>query len=329
VTAASGDSSAHTSSAGSLPLDTTAAQAIEGSASLFLLFAIFCFTLTGVPPARAEGVAVIGGVIDMQFTPRPSGLLARTARNWVEDSARAVTTYYGSFPVRRCVLRISLREGRKPKGGQAFGWNGALITIFLGRDAAPSDLSDDWLLPHEMLHLGFPNLAERHQWLEEGLATYIEPIARARAGLLTPALAWSDLANGLHQGQPEPGDQGLDRTHTWGRTYWGGALFCLLADVDIRRRSGNRLGLENAVRAIVAAGGTIEAWWDIDRVIATGDTAVGAPVLRELYDQMKETPVTVDLQALWKKLGVIHRGRKVTFDDSAPLASIRKAITGG
>jgi hypothetical protein len=329
VTVGCCDSSAHTSSAGSLPLDATATQAIKGSASLFLLLAIFCFILTDVPPARAEEVPVIGGVIDMQFTTRPSGPLVRAARKWVEDSARAVTTYYGSFPVGRCVLRISLREGRKPRGGQAFGWNGALITIFLGRDAAPSDLSDDWLLPHEMLHLGFPNLAERHQWLEEGLATYIEPIARARAGLLTPALAWSDLANGLHQGQPEAGDQGLDRTHTWGRTYWGGALFCLLADVEIRRRSGNSLGLENAVRAVVAAGGTIETWWDIDRVIATGDTAVGAPVLRELYDQMKETPVTVDLQALWKKLGVVHRGRKVTFDDSAPLASIRKAITGG
>jgi hypothetical protein len=43
---------------------------------------------------------------------------------------------------------------------------------------------------------------------------------------------------------------------------------------------------------------------------------------------MKERPVTIDLEALWKQLGVVHRGRKVTFDDSAPLASIRKAITG-
>ena len=41
-------------------------------------------------------------------------------------------------------------------------------------------------------------------------------------------------------GLPEPGDEGLDYTHTWGRTYWGGATFCLLADVRIRRETHNR-----------------------------------------------------------------------------------------
>jgi hypothetical protein len=43
---------------------------------------------------------------------------------------------------------------------------------------------------------------------------------------------------------------------------------------------------------------------------------------------MKETPVTIDLEALWKQLGVVPHGGKVTFDDGAPLAAIRKAITG-
>ena len=42
------------------------------------------------------------------------------------------------------------------------------------------------------------------------------------------------------------GGFGLDNTHTWGRTYWGGAMFCLLADVEIRRRTHNRRGLQDA-----------------------------------------------------------------------------------
>jgi hypothetical protein len=34
-------------------------------------------------------------------------------------------------------------------------------------------------------------------------------------------------------------------------------MFCLVADVEIRRATGNRKGLQDALRAIVAAGATI------------------------------------------------------------------------
>ncbi len=188
-------------------------------------------------------------------------------------------------------------------------------------------LADDWLLTHEMIHLALPSLAERHQWLEEGLATYVEPIARARAGTLTLEQVWHDFIVGLPQGQPQAGDRGLDGTPTWGRTYWGGALFCLRADVTIRQRTGNRFGLEHSLRAIFAAGGSIDRDWTIDRVIEVGDQAVGVSVLRELYEEMRSQPVTVDLELLWRQLGIKRHGKKVIFDDSAPLASIRSAIT--
>ena len=220
----------------------------------------------------------------------------------------------------------SCRRARA-KGGTAFGWRGPLITISLGRDATISSLADDWLLTHEMVHLAFPSLAEEHHWLEEGLATYVEPIARARIGILKPERVWRDLIDGLPQGQPESGDRGLDGTPTWGRTYWGGALFCLRADIMIRQRTGNRFGLEDSLRAILAAGGSIDRDWTIDRVIEIGDGAVGVPALRELYEQMGSQPVTVDLEALWRQLGISRRGDTVVFDDKAPSAEVRKAIT--
>ena len=53
----------------------------------------------------------------------------------------------------------------------------------------------------------------------------------------------------------------------------------------------------------------------------------GVPVLRELYNKMKATPAPVDLNALWKELGVERRNGKTEFNDGAPLAAIRKAIT--
>ena len=86
--------------------------------------------------------------------------------------------------------------------------------------------------------------------MEEGLATYVEPLGRARTGLIAVEQVWSELLDGLPKGLPGAGDRGLDRTPTWGRTYWGGALFWFLADVEIRRRTSGRRGLD-ALRAIV------------------------------------------------------------------------------
>jgi hypothetical protein len=270
---------------------------------------------------------VAGGLIEIEFVRSASAAWESVAGQWAERSARAVSDYYGRFPVSRLRLRIASSTGNRARDGTAYGWRGPLITIALGRDATTASLADDWLLTHEMVHLAFPSLPERHHWLEEGLATYVEPIAQARAGLLTPERIWYDFVVGLPQGQPQSGDRGLDGTPTWGRTYWGGALFYLRAEVLIRQRTGNRFGLEHCLRAILDAGGSIAHDWTVDQVLDVGDQAVGMPVLRELYEEMASRPVTVDLQALWQQLGIRRQGKTVTFDDLAPLASIRNAIT--
>ncbi len=282
--------------------------------------------LTAHAQDRAQ-LTVGASRVDVVFAETPLPALRAFVLAWIATSAQAVATYHERFPVARVEIRVRLRDGRGPSNGTTYGWNGALITIAVGRASTAADFADDWLMPHEMLHLGFPSVPERHHWIEEGISTYVEPIARARAGLISLEEAWGDLVRGLPQGQPQRGDRGLDVTHSWGRTYWGGALFCLLADVEIRKRTANRLGLEHALRAIVQAGGTIEANWKLDRAIEIGDRATGVPVLRELYQKMRASPAPVDLDALWKELGIERQGRKITIHDTAPLAHIRAAIT--
>jgi len=275
---------------------------------------------------RAQ-LAVGGAKLDVTFSETPREPLRSAVLGWIGTSARAVATYHERFPVPRVKIRVRLSDGRGASNGTTYGWNGALITIAVGRASTDADFADDWLMPHEMLHLGFPSVPERHHWIEEGISTYVEPIARARAGLISEEEAWDDLVRGLLQGLPQPGDGGLDVTHTWGRTYWGGAIFCLLADVEIRKRTGNRLGFEHALRAIVRAGGTIEVSWNLERAIEIGDRATGVPVLRELYERMRAAPAPTDLDALWKQLGIERRGRQISFNAAAPLAHIRAAIT--
>jgi predicted metalloprotease with PDZ domain len=104
-------------------------------------------------------------------------------------------------------------------------------------------------------------------------------------------------------------------------------MFCLLADVEIRKRTNNRMGLQDAMRGVIAAGGSHEQDWSIDRILATADKAVGVDVLTRLHDELGPKPVTPDLASLWRELGLRPNGESREFDDTAPLAAIRKAIT--
>ena len=277
--------------------------------------------------AQETKLEIAGSEIDVVFNSPVSDSLREMVLGRIRLSAKAIVNYYRRYPAREVRIDVFPNFGRGVSGGRASGWNGARIRLSVGKESTPADFSEDWVTTHEMVHLAFPTQEDQHHWIEEGQAVYIEPVARARIGELAPEKIWGDMIRDMPQGQPAKGDQGLDHTHTWGRTYWGGAIFCLLADVQIRERTHNQKGLEDALRAVLAEG-NIQAEWPLERAIAVGDQATGVPVLHELYEQMKATPVTVDLDALWKKLGVNAENGHVVFDDSAPLAGVRKAIIG-
>jgi predicted metalloprotease with PDZ domain len=278
-------------------------------------------------PLENARVQANGGVVEVAIPSGEQGLATKDVVDWVERSARAVAGYYGTFPVPRAQV-IVLPGGRRPVGfGTTLGNGGASIVVWLGKGATPEQLASDWVLVHEMTHLGFPNVPRDQHWMEEGLATYVEPIARARAGLLAETEVWRGLVEGLPRSQPGASARRSDR---WGKIYWGGALFWFLADLDIRERTHGRRSVDDALRAIRADGGTIAVSWPVARALETGDRATGTDALSALYARMGATGTTeVDLDATWKRLGVRVGADGVRFDDGAPLASVRRAITGG
>jgi hypothetical protein len=266
-------------------------------------------------------------VVHTGFAPGEMALPKQKILDWVRMSAKAVATYYGRFPVKSLRLLLVPVDGRGVRGGTTWGYRGAAIRVLVGRDSDEGRLRSDWVLVHEMVHTALPDMDERYNWLSEGLAVYVEPIARTQAGDLSAKEIWLAMMRDMPKGLPQSGDEGLDNTDTWGRKYWGGAMFALFADVEIRKRSNNRLGLQDAMRGVLAAGGNHEQDWSIQRILSTADQAVGLDVLTRLHDQWGSKPVTPDLDGLWRDLGLkVHDGG-LDFDDTAPLASIRKAIT--
>ena len=112
----------------------------------------------------------------------------------------------------------------------------------MGQLTDETDLKNDWVMTHEMVHYAFPSMPEEHHWIEEGIVTYVEPIARLEAGEIGAVKVWGDLVEGLPlRAAGSRVTRASIIPHTWGRTYWGGAMFCLLADVRIRRETQRSL----------------------------------------------------------------------------------------
>ena len=300
--------------------------------------AYFLFLLLLVPfhAAKAADVTstlMIGGSridVTIQSSETPNAPLSQPdVMKWVQFAAESVAAYYTRFPVPHLTLRVVSFEGTGVRHGMTWGRDGGLIVIHAGNKTTPAEFAEDWMLTHEMIHLAFPSMADEHHWIEEGISVYVEPIARIRAGHWTTMQMWSDLVRDMPKGEPQAGDAGMDHTHTWGRTYWGGALFGFVADVQIRKQTNNKKGLEDALRGILEAGGNINEDWPIEKAFQIGDKAAGVDVLQKLYAEWKDTPMHVDLDAMWRQLGVEVSGGSVVLREDAPMSAVRRAIEMG
>jgi hypothetical protein len=248
-------------------------------------------------------------------------------RTWIDRSARIVAGYYGMFPAPVVVITLQGMDGSGVGGGRTTNDSGLMIQMRVGRESTSETLAADWVLVHEMVHLALPEVGRSHNWLAEGLATYVEGVARAQFGNRDIADVWAEDRHSMPLGLPGAGEGGMDQRIGWGRTYWGGALYCLQADVAIREQTANRVGLQTALRAVLKQTGGYAFDRDIADVLRIGDAATGTHVLYGLYQQVRATPQTPDLDVLWTLLGVPNDPKTQPFDDHAPLAAIRVAIT--
>src|ERR1700730_1111474 len=300
------------------------ASSIVGGAVL----ASFCAFAHGACPSRVSAELKVSGstlcvVIEDATLPRQQQVL----RNWIDRSAHIVAGYYGRFPAPLVTIRLQTMDGSGVGGGRTTNDSGLMIQMRVGREATAETLAADWVLVHEMVHLALPEVGRSHLWLAEGLAVYVEGVARAQFGNRDIADVWAEDRRSMPLGLPRPGDGGMDQHLSWGRTYWGGALYCLQADVAIREQTANRVGLQTALRAILKETGGYRAERDIDDVLRIGDSATGTRVLQDLYRQIKATALAPDLGLLWTRLGIPMDPKSQPFDDAAPLAAIRIAIT--
>lgn len=274
-----------------------------------MLLWIVTLALTVAPRpavARAAPLEIGGATIDVVFSPFPHSASESEVHDFVLRSAEPVAAYYGRFPVSKLRLEVVKND----RGTGLFGkeFHGNRVRFFLGPSATAAQMHESGILTHEMFHLGFPDLDRKYAWIEEGLATYLAHLARARAKQTTETEFWSDMRDGFTDALPKKGDGGLGTAESYRRIYWGGALFWFEIDLEVREYSHGTKSLDSVTRAILASGGNNAHPWKLAHLRRAVDRHAGFPVFKKWYDALGMKPGTVDLPALWARLGLAVKG---------------------
>jgi len=278
----------------------------------------------------SERLRVDEATIDVAFADGRLDLDHATVSEWITASSRAVGTFWRKFPVPHVLVTVIPIPGRH---GVLFGKvlpeSAPGIVVLLGEHVTRERLYDDWILVHELFHLGVPSFSGEGKWFDEGLATYFEPIIRARAGFRSEESVWQEFRRAMPLGLEAVSKKGLEQAEDFGEVYWGGALLVLLADVEIRRATGGTRGLEDGLITVLDAGGHASEVWPLDKTLALSDEGCGVHALEPLARKHARSAERVDLDALWKQLGVEGDAKHVRLNPSAPLAGVRQAILRG
>ena len=260
--------------------------------------------------------------LDGDFT-----LPSAARERWIEEAALGVARFFHGFPVSQSMVVLVPRNGRHGVlHGKVVATGGAAAVIQVGEHTGERQLYDDWILVHELFHLGFPSFRSEGKWLDEGLATYFEPIIRARAGWSQEHEVWDEFTRDMHQGLRAVEEEGLLATNDARALYWGGAIVALLADVETRQRTGGQLGLEDGLRAVLTEGGNATEVWSLDRALMTIDARLGSDTMRRLSARHAQAGERVGLWELFQELGITRTRAGVELDDDAPRAQLRRSI---
>jgi hypothetical protein len=147
--------------------------------SLFRRVALLAAMIAVPGIAAAQGLANVAEhrfvrgerVLDVMIQSDEMLLSDGEIMAWVAQSADAVSLYFGRLPIAHARIDIETVPGRGVKGGQTRAGDIVIVRVRVGRESRPADLMRrDWVMVHEMIHLGIPPVGWRHNWYQEGAA---------------------------------------------------------------------------------------------------------------------------------------------------------------
>jgi hypothetical protein len=283
----------------------------------------------------SKNVPLRGGTLRLSILDGADATQRAMLEAWLAHVSHATLSAYGKLPLEDVqVLMIPDRDTNNEAVGfgQSSRGQGHALTLFVDPDKAPKAFDRDWVAVHELSHLFHPYLDDEGSWLAEGLATYYQNVLRARAGLLTPDEAWEQIDYGFARGRgaTRPGDDiplgASGERPNFMRIYWSGTAYWLEVDAELRRTSGNKLDIDEALRRFDDCCLPSYRAWEPAEFVAKLDALIGTDVFRRHFDAYATRRDFPDLKPLYARLGLVRAGDDITFDDAAPDAPVRRAI---
>ena len=286
---------------------------------------------------RVETFELSGGRVRYALLPGEPTADAAAMRRWVTSGARALVGAYGRLPVPDVqLLVVPVGSGREPvPWGEVQRGGGNAVHLYIDQRRPAGEFMADWVLVHELSHLLHPVIDSPDRWLSEGIASYYQNVLRARAGLRSAPWAWNALHAGFERGiRGTPRGRSLAevsehmmRDRSFMRVYWSGAAIALLADVELRRRSGGAQSLDTALAAFAGCCLPATRSWSARELLQQLDRLTGTTVFMTLYREHVDSDVFPDLVALYGELGLQSMdATTLRLDETAPDASICAAI---
>jgi hypothetical protein len=280
---------------------------------------------------RRSALAVPDATVQAVLLGPPLAMGDGAATSWVKDAATCVAGLYGRFPVDATVFVVPVQGADEVVFGRVMSLSGASVALLFGSQTKAAAEHDDWVVVHELSHLGMASFMGEGHWLEEGLATYYEPILRERAGWMTERQLWEHFVREMPRGLPRTGEPpNIEERDDIDSTYWGGALFAFMADVRIRTATRGTHSLDDVMRAALAHLGDSTHEARLGDFLRTGDEATGTDALGSVDTAFAVHGQAPDLDATWRSLGVEAKADgTVVLHDDAPLAPVRRGIALG
>lgn len=277
----------------------------RGDAYVFRAGELVEGSYTAFGAVRRQRLPRTDATVDVAFLGAPLAMSDEAFAGIVGEAVDVLARFYGRFPVDVTVF-VCPSTGDSVRFGSVMALTGASVALIVGRDMRPETAHTEWVVMHELFHLGPPTFGGG-SWLGEGLATYYEPLLRARAGWIGEADLWRHFVEEMPRGvRPEGSARAIEDRHDVDSRYWGGALFAMLADVRIRAATGGAKSLDDVLLAMRARGADVTHVWSVREFVRVGDAATGTSVLSDLHESfaVRGEPVDID-RALAKARAMI------------------------
>lgn len=270
----------------------------------------------------AETVRVADADLRIVSVPSRANPIGPEHIRWTRETAEHITLAYGRFPnphARVLLLPVANRHGESAiQFGRVVRDGGETIELMIDPTKPGESFLGDWTATHEFSHLMLPYINRNERWISEGFAQYYQNVLLARAGRYTEEHAWRKLRDGLERGResspalsPNQAAAGDERNSRM-KIYWSGAALALMADVELRRRSGGEESLDLVLDRLQACCLPSRRTWSGRELFEKFDSLIDVPLFVDLYDRYADTQGFPDYEGLLERPELVEIRESLT-----------------